>query len=211
MEQSTILTILGGVLGLAFVLQALMEGRRRAVPQLIGLGLVIAAIGGFLVYRHGEQVRQRQALVVRRAEFESQISVFSAKHNAERDWQKSLLAGKPNISELTPLLVRPDGRPILVVASLLSLSQSDGQTLVYLDEADRPHPQFKLQLDCTPDQAHFLVSDGGPYFAVIAQIRSVDYAGDYSLARGRCVDLMPVSLSDYFELVIGPQLDTVTE
>lgn len=51
LEQSTVLTILGVVFGLAFVVQELMGGWRRAVPRLVGLAVLIAAIGWFL-FKH---------------------------------------------------------------------------------------------------------------------------------------------------------------
>jgi hypothetical protein len=206
LEQSTILTLVGVVLALVFVLQETTGGWRRAVPKLIGLALLVAAIGGYLVYRHRQRAIEVHELAARRAEFDSRLSQFAARYNAVTDWQKSLL-GVPDTSELAPLLVRADGRSILVVASLLSLSEIEGQTVVYFDAADRPESRFKLQLDCSSAQAHSLVSDGGPYFAVIARIRSLDYIGNNSLARGRCIDLMPVSLSDYLELVVGPELE----
>jgi len=49
MEQRTSLTVLGAVFAVAFVVQSLQEGWRRAVPQLIGLALVIA-LGGYFLY-----------------------------------------------------------------------------------------------------------------------------------------------------------------
>jgi hypothetical protein len=54
------------------------------------------------------------------------------------------------------------------------------------------------------------IADNPPYrFGVVAQIRSVEYvlAGDYSLATGRCVDVMSVGFSDYLEFVIEPALE----
>lgn len=212
LDQSTSLTILGVVFGFASVMQALREGRRRAVPQLIGLGLVIAALGGYFVYRHREKAREAQELVARRAEFESRISQFAAKYNAVTDWQKTL-EGKPGkhySAELQPLLVRADGRPVLVFALLRNVSTNGGNTEVYLDESGGLESRFKLELDCTPDQARSAMSERSAYgFEAVAQIRSVEFvqAGEYSLAKGRCVDLMPVSLSDYFESVVGPELE----
>jgi hypothetical protein len=157
---------------------------------------------------------ESQEQTAKRAEFESRISGFAAKHNAVTDWQKLLLAkGKPEklySVELQPLLVRADGRPVLVFASLRNVSEGDGLTVIYLDEATSLESQLKLQLACTPDQAHLVMSGDPPYIlAVIAQIRSVEYvlAGDYSLATGRCVDVMTVSAADYLDFVVGPELE----
>ena len=211
LEHSTSLTILGVVFGFTFVIQALKQGRRRAWPQVVGLALVIAALGGYLVYRHRQKVREAQELVARRAEFQSGIAQFAAKYNAVTDWQKAL-EGKPGklySAELLPLLARPDGRPVLVFAALKNISENNGQAEVYFDYAGSLESQFKLELDCTPAQARSLMSDNSAYgFEVIAQIQSVAFvqAGDYSLAEGRCIDVMPVSLSDYLELVVGPEL-----
>jgi hypothetical protein len=175
---------------------------------------MVAAVGGYFVYKHHVESREAQERAARRVEFETRITQFTAKNSAVTDWQKPLLAkGKPEKTysvELAPLLVRQDGRPVLVFASLLNVSESEGRTLIYFDEADRPESQFKLQLDCSPEQAHSLMSDNTAYrFAVIAQIRSVDYvlAGDYSVATGRCVDVMSVSLGDYLEFVIEPEVE----
>jgi len=52
MEQPTSLAILGLVLAVVFVMQSLQEGWRRAVPQLIGLAFVIAAVGWFFFFKH---------------------------------------------------------------------------------------------------------------------------------------------------------------
>jgi hypothetical protein len=51
LKPSTNLTILGVVATAAFVMHSLQEGRRRAIPRLIGLALVIAAVLGFVSYR----------------------------------------------------------------------------------------------------------------------------------------------------------------
>ncbi len=212
MEQSTILTILGVVFGFAFVMQALREGRRRAIPQLVSLALVIAAIGGYLVFRHREKAIEAHKLADRRAEFASRLAQFAARYNAVTDWQKALAAksGASYSAELQEVLAKSDGRPVLVFALLKNVSQSDGRTEVYFDEFGALESQFRLQLDCTPDQARALMSDNSSYgFELIAQIRSVQsvQAGDYSLAQGRCIALMPVTMSDYFEFVAGPELE----
>jgi hypothetical protein len=203
-------------MAVAFVAQTLKQGR-RVVPQLIGLALVIAALGGYVAYRHREQTRKAQEQAAKRAEFESRISGFTAKYNASTNWQRPLLAkGKSEklySVELQPLLVRADGRPVLVFASLRNVSESDGRTVIYLDEATSLESQLKLRLDCTPEQAHVAMSAGPPQtFEVIAQIRSVEYvlAGDYSLATGQCVDLMSVNASDYVEFIVGPELERTT-
>jgi hypothetical protein len=212
LDQSDILMVLGVVLALAFVAQTLTRGR-RIVPQLIGVGLVMGALGGYVVYRHREQTRKAQEQATKWAEFESRIAQFTIKHNAVTDWQRPLLAKEaPRIytAELTPLLVRMDGRPIFLFASLRNVSESDGRTVIYFDEATSLESQFKLQLDCSPNEGHFVISDDTAYrFAVIAQIQSVEYvvAGDYSLATGRCVDVMPVSLGDYLEFVVEPEVE----
>jgi hypothetical protein len=217
LEQSDILTLVCIVAVLAFLAQTLKQGRWR-IPQLIGLALVIAGLAGYFAYRRREQTRrtqeQTQEQAAKRAEFESRISAYAAKHNAVADWQTPLLVkGKPErvySVELAPLLVRPDGRPVLVFASLRNVSESGGRTVVYFDDATSLESRFKLQLDCSPEQAHSLtVNDAAYRFAVIGQVRSVEYvpAGDYSLATGSCVDVMAVSFSDYLEFVVEPGLE----
>jgi hypothetical protein len=216
LEQSDKLTLLIIVMALAFLAQTLKQGRWR-IPQLIGLALVIVALGGYFAYKHRVQTRkmqeQAQERTARRAEFESRISAYAAKQNAIADWQRPLLEKvKPEkiySAELAPLLVRPDGRPVLVFTSLRNVGESEGRTVVYFDDATNLESRFKLQLDCSAEQAHSLTEDYAAYrFAVIAQIRSVEYVptGDYSLATGRCVDVMRVSFSDYLEFVVEPEL-----
>jgi hypothetical protein len=204
------------VMAFAFIAQTLRPGRWR-IPKLIGIALITAGLGGYVVYSHREQTRKVQeeaaTEAVKRAGFESRMSRFAAKQNAVTDWQRPLLARdetkKLYTSELAPLLIRADGRPVLVFATLQNVSVSDGRTEVYFDDATRLKSVFKLQLDCNPEQAHSLMSDNTAYrFAVIAQIRSVEYvlAGDYSLATGNCVDAMPLSFRDYLEFVVEPEL-----
>jgi hypothetical protein len=212
LEQGDILTLLGMVAVVVFLAQTLKEGRRR-IPQLISLALVIAAVGGYIAYKHREQTRKAQEQAARRGKFVSRIAQFAARHNAVADWQRPISAksqlGKTYSAELAPLLVRADGRPIFLFASLRNVSETDGRTEVYFDDATSLESQFNLRLDCGPEQAHSLMSDNTAYrFALIAQIRSVDYvlAGDYSLATGRCVDVMPVSVTDYFEFVVEPEV-----
>jgi hypothetical protein len=217
LEQSDKLTLLVVVAVVVFFAQILKEGRWR-IPQLLGLALVIVALGGYFAHKHREQTRkaqeQTQEQAAKREEFESRISAFAVKHDAVMMWQKALLAkGKTEklySAELAPLLVRPDGRPVLVFASLRNVSESGGRTVVYFDDATSLESRFKLQLDCSPERAYSLtVNDAAYRFAVIGQIRSVDYvlAGDYSLATGRCVDVMSVSFSDYLEFVVEPELE----
>ena len=114
MEPSHALVVLCVVFVLVFFMQEWTQ-YRSVFRLVVGLVLVVAAITGYFVYRHREQTRQAQDLATTREEFESRIAGFAAKYNAVRGWQKSLLAGKPSTSELAPLLVRPDGRPILVL------------------------------------------------------------------------------------------------
>jgi hypothetical protein len=188
--------------------------RQPILHLVLTVVVVVAAVGGYFAYKQHKASREAQELAARRAEFESQIARFAEKHNAVIDWQKPLLAKgaleKTYSLELARLLVRPDGRPILVFASLDNVSESGGRTLIYLDEATRLESHLKLRLDCTPEQAHFAMSAGSPQtFAVIAQIRSVEYvlADDYSLATGQCVDLMSVSASDYVDFFVTPQME----
>ncbi len=50
-----------------FLAQTLKHAR-RVIPQLIGLAVVIAALGGYVAYRHREQTRKAQEQAARRAE-----------------------------------------------------------------------------------------------------------------------------------------------
>lgn len=205
------LTLFAVMLAIAFFVQIAQRGRRW-IPLLIGF-LVLAAFGGYTAHMHREEARKSRVAAARLAEFKSRISCFAAKSNAITDWQESLSTKsqpgeKPYTAELAPLLVRADARPILVFASLLNVSENGGRTLIYFDDAGRIEPRFKLQLDCKPTLVSISRDDAHYRFAVIAQIISLDYvlAGDYSLATGRCVDIMPLSLTDYYEFVIEPEL-----
>ncbi len=105
LEQSDILTLLGIVMALAFAAQTVKQGR-RVVPQLIGLALVIVAFGGYVAHRHREQTRKAQEEAAKRAEFESRISAYAAKHNAVAEWQKPVPRqnyGRPQNQQLTTI------------------------------------------------------------------------------------------------------------
>ncbi len=85
MEQSDILTLLSIVAVVVFLAQTLKQGRWR-VPQLIGLALVIVALGGYVAYRHREQTRKAQEQAARRAELNNvkyEFEVAREKLNAK--------------------------------------------------------------------------------------------------------------------------------
>jgi hypothetical protein len=208
LETTTLLIVVGIVLALAFAAQAVTQGKR---VQVIGAGLVVAALVGVLVYRYRGQLQETRELASRRAEFQSRIAQFAAKYKAVTDWQKALAEqqsrGRLYTVELQPVLVRPDQRPVMVFATLRNLAETDGHTLAYFDESNVLDSAVRLELECP--QVRSLASDRSTFgFEVIAQIRSVESieAGEYSLAKGRCVDVMPVSTSDYLELMVGPEL-----
>jgi len=190
----------------------------QSVSHLIVTAVVlIAAVGGYVAYKRHEDTRVAQQRAARQAQFISRISELATKNDAATDWQKAIstLGNQRKIytAELQTLLVRHDGRPVLVFASLQNVGDSHGRTVLYLDDAARLESNLKLQLDSTPDQKHLVMSSEPPHtFAVVARIRSVEYVvgSDSSLATGDCVDLMPVSASDYVEFVLGAELEKLS-
>lgn len=97
--ESDILTLLSIVAVVVFLAQTVKHGR-RVIPQLIGLAVVIAALGGYVAYRHREQTRKAQEQAARRTELSNlkyDLKVAREKLNAkvgrlERLWISRVFA-----------------------------------------------------------------------------------------------------------------------
>jgi hypothetical protein len=193
--------------------------KESAIGWLLGLALAAFLVGlGF--YRHSENVKEDKERAARRAEIEahtSRISGFASRHNAVMDWQKANASkiGRVYTAELTPLLVRGDGRPVFLIAKVDDVSTTQGHSVIYLDARMTLTSGLRFRLECTPDQGRLVMGypSWNNWYAVIAQIQSVgsvekvlhdadansDELASIPLAVGRCVDLMHVSFDEYRE------------
>jgi hypothetical protein len=213
LEQGDILTLVGILAALVFIAQTLTQGR-KFVPQLVGLAVLISALGGYFAYRQHEKNRKAQEQATRMAEFERRIFHFAESHNAVRDWQKSLDSkGKIYSAELAPVLVRQDGRPIFSFASVDDVSTIDGQFIINFKDESYLYPPLKLRLRCTPDQAHLAMSNPSiEVYAVIAQVETIDLVnqaprdddtdGSFFQAKGRCIDVMHLRFEEWFSFTL---------
>jgi hypothetical protein len=144
-----------------------------------------------------------------RSQFDERISHFAAPYGAARmAWQQPIpLSGLGRISkaELTRLLIREDGRPILLFGALLRVVTRDERDFMWFEEATTLEAQLKVCLEATGEQVRRvnwnpddLDNYGRDNLAVIAAIEAVEYAGDSFCAVGHCIDLMPLSFVDFW-------------
>jgi hypothetical protein len=143
--------------------------------------------------------------------FDERISGFAAPSGAALiAWQQSVPSsgvGRISRAELNRLLIRDDGRPILLFGALLRVVISNERDFMWFEEATTLESQLKLLLESTPEQVRRvnwnpddLDNYGRDNYAVIAQIEVVECAGDFYCAVGRCVDLMALSFVDFWGL-----------
>lgn len=191
---------------------------------------VWAAIGGVFVVFVLAAIASLAALYVsetRRAENEAKqqkaeqeklqkrVSDLATKHNAMSDWRKEIKATaleRIYTASLTPPLVRQDGRPILLIAPLKDVTSSEGKYQAIFEARANIVTPIRFVLDCDDSQARLLMSFPGQrnaHFAVIATVRALESTGGsgedqaLALARGKCVDLIPVGTYDGLDQVFN--------
>jgi hypothetical protein len=104
----------------------------------ITLLLCVAVLGVFgCDNRQAEESRKRQNVEAEHQRTKQAIDELGKAHNAVLDWRQSLAAKEPvgriYSVELAPILIRPDGRPLLFIADALDVSTTAENIKV-------PHP-----------------------------------------------------------------------
>ena len=188
------------------------------------VSLAALAIWGVIAHRDSEKKREASeaaAWEAKEKETTDAITKMAERYHAVTHWRKGF-ANKSLIDqiysfELTPVLVRSDGRPVLFIASVYDIAAADSHYAVEFDVRVNVRSRLRLHLGCTAEQVGEVLrhrADERDLCAVIAEIESVDsiQAGDrsrderkpISLAKGRCVDVASVGssyLGDRTEMV----------
>ena len=195
------------------------DSKRRTSGLIVFAVLAGMAVWGIYAHerhQHDQSNREEAALRAKDEQTQRSISQLAARYNAVTDWRKALgsktLTDPIYSAELRPLFVRADGRPVLFIVSLHDVTSEGDHYVIHLDGKINLHSDFRLVVESTPDQAKLMMSyPGGDEnrYAVVGQIQSVDSAEkqvldsdegtnvkSISLAKGRCLDVMP--LGTYF-------------
>jgi hypothetical protein len=195
-------------------------------PELSGkFGLLLAMIVGLLItwavisHQRALQEQEEAARKAQRQREDTTISSLADRYHAVIDWRLDFngdrFVSKIYSAELTPLLVRADGRPVLAIGSVRDVSAEEGaysiQLLVRVNLSSKVI--FRLQAD--RDQVAQIMGRREPRAAsslmkwvVVAQISSVGSSGfseggdangvdetpPQSIANGRCLDLAYLGL-----------------
>jgi hypothetical protein len=109
-----------------------------------------------------EERVQEQTAKARRLEIEQAVFHLAVDHNAVTDWQQTLtthdLVGPTYSAELSKVLIRPDGRPLLFVAELQDVALvGDNYECVFSDKT-RLLLNLELILRCSPSVANQVMS-----------------------------------------------------
>lgn len=196
---------------------------RRFLRTMAFLAIPVALIVWVVIGHHKANVKRIQEEEAREAahqRVEQAIQQLASTHNAVDTWNSAFKSkgavGRIYGAELSPVLVRPDGRPLLFIADVEDVAAADGSkyTCSFITKVNLSWG-VKLVLECSPDQAAQVIqSTSAERFAVVAQIsslssaevrRSDDEAGVNAQGRftalGKCEGLTTVG-KDYREDVI---------
>jgi hypothetical protein len=164
-------------------------------------------------------MRGSASLTIKRAQFEERISRFAALYGADRHWQRGLFprgkVDRVSCAELTPLLVRENGKPVVIFGAFYRTGEIRGQHVLYFDEATTLESQLGLFLECSFEQAQFASNRRGfddyaiDNYAIVAEIRLVEYVpeGRTTWAAGNCVDLLHIDFEDTWYLAYPKGLE----
>jgi hypothetical protein len=177
-------------------------------------------VGGLITWAlisHQREQREQgeKAREEKREREDAIISSMAGRYNAVTDWRQPFTKGvqfvsKVYSSELTPLLVRPDNRPILAIGTVRDVSVEEGAYSIQLLANVNLSSKVIFKLRANHDQVAQIMGRQEPRalsslmkWAVVAQISSVESSGlgesgdangvgetpPRSIANGRCLDL----------------------
>lgn len=177
--------------------------------------LVVAALAviGWLVSNRIDKLREERRLAQEHAASQkrlAEISRFAASLGAV-EVKSSDLHQATYSAEFDPILVRSDGRPVLLAGLLKQVTKADDQYSITVEA----NPRLMVTLQANPDLATRLMSLREPDKAValVAKIARVTGGSQtnsdgesVSIAEGRLVDFRHIDLGDWFDLAYGDYL-----
>ena len=127
--------------------------------KLVALVIAACAVLGLVAYRRAQSERERLENEKYRAERErikESVSEFATRYNADRNWVNLLPKQGPGSrlysADLTPLLIRDDGRPVLLLARIKDITmQGDKYFLHMTGTVGRARIEYVLE--CNPELA----------------------------------------------------------
>ena len=197
------------ILGVSGVLWEIVPHKQRRTVLIVSAVLIGLLVWGLRSEKKKES-REQEAQQAQDKDVEQHIARFAERYDAVTDWRKSLSDGKVYSAELTALLVRDDGRPVLFVAQVKDVTSGGGEYMIHFDVWG--NPPLTLELVCKPEQARNVMAhrtEGFSRYAVVAIVTSVSSREEYedngthtvSLVKGSCVEIMSVGF--YFGDLLG--------
>jgi hypothetical protein len=114
-------------------------------------------------------------------------------------------------AQYADLLVRADGRPVVILAALSDVAKTDGNYSLVLEHMDDMRLTFSVQ--CDPDTAKRSMRRG-PYstwalVAVVSSVEQLPAEGRESgyVAKGRCLELLELEFQAVRRYVYGAAAD----
>ena len=187
----------------------------RAWFWIIGVSLVLSVWW----WSQGPRTLPEKSASVQISPADQLVSLLAAQYQAEPQWAQGIPDQSPYSIELERALVRPDGKPTLLVGRVADIRLRGKQLIVEIEvEPDVHVPSLRLSLDCTPAIVDRLLQKGDRLsrYAAVALIESVSKArfridshgyavgedeveteleietGEYFVARGQCVEIRPI-------------------
>jgi hypothetical protein len=176
-----------------------------------------------------EEDSERAKAKAQTKEVEDSIESLAAKHNAVEDWYKTIPKDRTTetlyTADLTPLLIRPDRRPILFLGEIKDVrNDADKYVLTVSSEGFGAFPKINYLLEANQQLGKHILDarrQKGERFAIIAQITDLqkgeelvhpeDGESSYSQAvfsaRGQSIDI--ISVGQYKDDVIRRMLDAL--
>jgi hypothetical protein len=194
---------------------------KKRVSQIVMVLFICVPIGLVVALYLRSEAKEKRAQEAELAKTQAQeknvedsIARLAFKHNAVGDWYKPIPKGRTTetlyTADLMPLLVRPDGRPILFLGEIKDVSiNGDEYLLTIKTEGFGSFPRIDWLLETNAELAKQILDakkQKGERYAIVANIvalqkgeqiaHSEEDNGSYPeavfSARGQCVDIMPV-------------------
>lgn len=167
---------------------------------------IVVAVG--LLTHHEARERRKQAdqaEIERRQQQEvaNAIRALVRSHHADATWENSICSpdflASVLTSELQDALIGSERRPVLISGSLTDAREEAGQQILsFSSSLHCRDARLRVELESNADlKAQVLArrSEGLPYYAIIAEIASVERSGEEGgksvfLVRGHCVAVL---------------------